>query len=173
MYRLISFHWIPHFKRLLIHYYRSIVFFYKPRYVVHHYRLIGLNSYCIPEEALYNNYNIVKDGYIIRHTEYMSDMTAIYPQFINKYKVYCHFKQQGFYVYSGINYAVDYMLYTYPRHQCHSSYGVLVEPEYTMFDIHRAQRVIHHVRKKLLICFIDNNKVNQLVVQRFTMTSHR
>ena len=171
--RFASFAWLPTFKKYLYHYYSYIFKFYQPIYSIHHYSLQSKNNFCIPEEALYNGYRILRNGFLISPSSFWEYMNEKYPLFGQKYKVYEHFKNQGFYVYSGLNFAIDYVLYTDSRDECHSSYGILVEPDYTYFDLYRAQRVVHHVRKKLILCYLESNKIYSVKVQRFTPSGHR
>eukprot|EP00835_Amoeboradix_gromovi_P003936 NODE_280_length_11906_cov_0.405268.p9 type:complete len:175 gc:universal NODE_280_length_11906_cov_0.405268:7131-7655(+) len=171
--RLISFSWLPLLKKYLYHYYSLIFRFYKPVYIAHHYSLQNCNKHCIPEEALYNGYRIMQNGFIISSDRFIEYMNTRYPSFECKYKVYKHFIKKGFLVYSGLNFAVDYVLYTDARSKCHSSYGVLVEPAYRYFDLFRAQRVVHHVRKKLILCYFQEDELFSVKVQRFTISGHR
>eukprot|EP00834_Sanchytrium_tribonematis_P002149 NODE_60_length_27201_cov_1.043318.p19 type:complete len:177 gc:universal NODE_60_length_27201_cov_1.043318:11747-11217(-) len=175
IFRLISFQWIPTFQKYLYHYYSVIFKFYKPVYHIHQYSLTSYDGKyrIIPEEGLYNGYRILQDGFYISGVSYMNYMTNIYFNFSKKYWVYKHYRDKKFLVYSGINFAVDYVLYTCPRDVCHSSYGVLVNPNYTYSDLYRAQRSLHQSRKKLVLCFNDDNEINSVIIQRFTPSGHR
>lgn len=78
------------------------------------------------------------------------------------YRVYVDLKSRGFVVRRGLKFGCDYLLYRYGPGIDHAPFGVLVyysSEKVDPVEIVRAGRLLHSVRKKLIIAIYDGKSV--------------
>ena len=157
---------MPWIQKWMVHLFIHVTRWYKPMHSC-------LLDDVMPEECVYEGHRVLGDDgfYLSRHNllEMLCDQV---PRFMERLQCYTHFRQMKFIVKNGLNFGVDYVLYADQVRLCHSSYGVLINPDYTYKQLYRAQRSLHQSRKKLIVA-VCGETVETIRVQRFSINGHR
>lgn len=83
------------------------------------------------------------------------------------YKVYVDLKKRGFIVRRGLKFGCDYLVYKYGPGIDHAPFGVLVYYDNEKIDpieLVRAGRLLHSVRKKLIIAIYSGEGIKYIVL---------
>lgn len=123
-------------------------------------------------EALYlceqGSLKIVEDNSVLQCTELREVGDKRIAKFKALYAVYCDLKRRGFVVRRGLKFGCDYLAYRYGPGLDHAPFGVLVYTRKEAIDpieLVRAGRLLHSVRKKLIIASVgENNEVKYLLL---------
>ncbi len=86
--------------------------------------------------------------------------------FRHLYKVYRDLRRREFIVRRGLKFGCDYLVYRYGPGIDHAPYGVQVYSKNTMIDpidIVRMGRLLHSVRKKLIIAVVDGESIKYIL----------
>lgn len=79
------------------------------------------------------------------------------------YRVYRDLRERGFVIRRGLKFGCDYLLYKYGPGIDHAPFGVEVvraEDVYDPIAIVRMGRLLHSVRKKLILAITSNEKID-------------
>jgi tRNA-intron endonuclease len=82
-------------------------------------------------------------------------------RFIALYDVYKDLRRRGFIVRRGLKFGCDYLVYRHGPGIDHAPFGVLIYVEGEEIDpieLVRAGRLLHSVRKKLVLAISDSSK---------------
>ncbi len=124
-------------------------------------------------EALYlleNRRIIVRRGDEEVSTEELYKYSVdVVPRFKELYLVYKDLRDKGFVVRRGLKFGCDYLVYEYGPGIDHAPYGVQVmrfDEEFDPVDLVRMGRLIHSVRKKLVIALTDGQgRIEYLILK--------
>ena len=122
-------------------------------------------------EALYlieKNAIVVKKGEkTISYDELYSSGGELIDDFRELYLVYRDLRERGFIVRRGLKFGCDYLVYRLGPGIDHAPYGVEViksNHEYDPINIVRMGRLLHSVRKKLILAITDGKEVNYVLL---------
>ncbi len=88
-------------------------------------------------------------------------------RFNELYAVYKDLRERGFVVRRGLKFGCDYLVYRFGPGIDHAPYGVQVYLQNEYYDpinIVRMGRLLHSVRKKLIIAIVDENTIKYVVL---------
>lgn len=85
-------------------------------------------------------------------------------------KIKDYFLSQGFIVRDGLNYSVDFLLYTDDVNKVHAKYAVLLNRNMSYVLVNGIQRICRSVKKALILVDIVNGRVEMVRVERCTLT---
>lgn len=91
-------------------------------------------------------------------------------RFMELYVVYKNLRDKGYVVRRGLKFGCDYLVYEYGPGVDHAPYGVQVLKINEKFDpinLVRMGRLLHSVRKKLIIALTDGNKSINYIILRW------
>ena len=94
----------------------------------------------------------------------------IIPRFRELYIVYKDLRDKGYVVRRGLKFGCDYLVYEYGPGIDHAPYGVQVlkiNEEFDPIDLVRMGRLLHSVRKKLVIALTDGIKHVDYIILRW------
>ncbi len=83
------------------------------------------------------------------------------------YIVYKDLRERGFIVRRGLKFGCDYLVYRFGPGIDHAPYGVEVmksREEYDPITIVRMGRLLHSVRKKLILAIVDENNIEYVLL---------
>ena len=79
-----------------------------------------------------------------------------------QYQVYCELRKKNYYIKDGLKYGCDFVVYKQHPEECHSYCGVIIlqlHQELLMKDIVGLCRLLHNVKKQLVICTLNDNDI--------------
>jgi len=94
----------------------------------------------------------------------------IIPRFKELYIVYRDLRDKGYVVRRGLKFGCDYLVYEYGPGIDHAPYGVQVfrfNEEFDPIDLVRMGRLLHSVRKKLILALTDGEKHIEYIILRW------
>ncbi len=125
-------------------------------------------------EALYLLENNVIEVYAgdkrISADELREYSLKIIPRFKELYIVYRDLRDKGYVVRRGLKFGCDYLVYEYGPGIDHAPYGVQVfrfNEEFDPIDLVRMGRLLHSVRKKLILALTDGEKHIEYIILRW------
>uniref|UniRef100_A0AC35UI83 tRNA-intron lyase n=1 Tax=Rhabditophanes sp. KR3021 TaxID=114890 RepID=A0AC35UI83_9BILA len=87
--------------------------------------------------------------------------------FSKEYAVYKYFREFGWVVGLGLHYGCNFVIYKQSPEQCHSNAGIFISDreEYNSLDFESnaakaRMRVLSHVKKDLIYCYVKNDNVS-------------
>lgn len=99
------------------------------------------------------------------HWETVVSRYADPTMFEKRYTVYAHMRRKGYVVKNGIQFGTDYLLYRGSPDEFHAEYCCLVvDGELDWRKIKTVARLAQDVRKRLVVCDIDQGKVIEVVI---------
>jgi len=88
-------------------------------------------------------------------------------EFKQLYRVYKDLRERGFIVRRGLKFGCDYLVYRFGPGIDHAPYGVEVmrySEAYDPISIVRMGRLLHSVRKKLVLALVDENSLDYVLL---------
>ncbi|MCC6040724.1 MAG: tRNA-intron lyase [Desulfurococcaceae archaeon] len=113
-----------------------------------------------------NKVKVVKGNRILNLKEILSTSRETIERFEPLYRVYVDLKERGFVVRRGLKFGCDYMIYRHGPGIDHAPFGALVYSAGDKVDpieFVRAGRLLHSVRKKLVVAVYNRGKVDYYV----------
>lgn len=110
---------------------------------------------------------VIYTGRLLDYNELLDIGSSRVSKFKALYSVYRDLKQRGFIVRRGLKFGCDYLVYRYGPGIDHAPFGVLVyssNEEIDPVELIRAGRLLHSVRKKLIIAIVNGDLVKYLVL---------
>ncbi len=98
--------------------------------------------------------------------ELMNYSSKVIPRFEQLYHVYKDLRKRGFVVRRGLKFGCDYLVYRFGPGIDHAPYGVHVHDSRESIDpieIVRMGRLLHSVRKKLILAITDRDGIKYLL----------
>jgi len=98
--------------------------------------------------------------------ELMNYSSRVIPRFEQLYHVYKDLRKRGFVVRRGLKFGCDYLVYRFGPGIDHAPYGVHVHDSRESIDpieIVRMGRLLHSVRKKLILAITDRDGIKYLL----------
>jgi len=98
--------------------------------------------------------------------ELMNYSLRVIPRFEQLYLVYKDLRKRGFVVRRGLKFGCDYLVYRFGPGIDHAPYGVHVHDSRESIDpieIVRMGRLLHSVRKKLILAITDRDGIKYLL----------
>jgi len=111
--------------------------------------------------------NVIENGHLLNREELLETGRRRVNKFDALYKVYCDLKSRGFIVRRGLKFGCDYLVYRYGPGIDHAPFGVLVynhNEDIDPIELVRSGRLLHSVRKKLLIATVSSDRVKYFVL---------
>ncbi len=118
-----------------------------------------------------NVIEIWSKGRRISKDELHSIASRLIEKFDELYTVYRDLRERGFVVRRGLKFGCDYLVYRFGPGIDHAPYGVEVLDLGEKFDpiaIVRMGRLLHSVRKKLILALVDTSNHNKINYVLFT-----
>lgn len=110
---------------------------------------------------------VIDNGQILDYNKLVEAGINKVSKFEALYRVYRDLKQRGFVVRRGLKFGCDYLVYRYGPGVDHAPFGVLVynkDEDVDPIELVRAGRLLHSVRKKLIIAIVDESNIKYLVL---------
>ncbi len=118
-------------------------------------------------EALYllskNRLIVLSGDREVSYEELLDYSAKVIPRFKELYIVYRDLREKGFVVRRGLKFGCDYLVYEYGPGIDHAPWGVQVfreDEELDPIDLVRMGRLLHSVRKKLILAITNPEKSN-------------
>ena len=109
---------------------------------------------------------VIKDKKILEYRELYEIGENKVNKFKALYEVYSDLREKGFVVRRGLKFGCDYLIYKYGPGIDHAPFGILVYVEDEIEDpveLVRAGRLLHSVRKKLIVAIVGNSEIKYLI----------
>jgi tRNA-intron endonuclease len=109
---------------------------------------------------------VVKDGKALDLEGVLEASKEAIERFEPLYRVYVDLKSRGFVVRRGLKFGCDYLIYRYGPGVDHAPFGALVYSASDRVDpieFVRAGRLLHSVRKKLVVAIHNGKKIDYYV----------
>lgn len=110
--------------------------------------------------------NVVKDGKYVTPIELAEIGRSLVKGFDTLFKVYRDLRERGFIVRRGLKFGCHYLVYKFGPGIDHAPFGVEVqnvEDEYDPVTIVRLGRLLHSVKKKLVVAINSGNKLEYIL----------
>lgn len=110
--------------------------------------------------------NVVKGGEQLSYRELMEVGRSLIKDFDTLYKVYKDLRDRGFIVRRGLKFGCHYLVYKFGPGIDHAPFGVEVQSvgnEYDPIIIVRLGRLLHSVKKKLIVAIDSGNKLDYVL----------
>ncbi|MEM0281569.1 MAG: tRNA-intron lyase [Desulfurococcaceae archaeon] len=114
-------------------------------------------TYLAEKEAI----SIIENGQVLDWKELFKIGESRVNKFPALYRVYVDLKKRGFVVRRGLKFGCDYLVYRHGPGIDHAPFGVLVytgEETIDPIELVRAGRLLHSVKKKLVIAIVKEDK---------------
>jgi len=122
-------------------------------------------------EALYllekKGLKIISSGKYIEKDELQDYAMKTIPRFRELYLVYRDLRERGFVVRRGLKFGCDYLAYRFGPGIDHAPFGIEVlrkDDNYEPIILVRMGRLLHSVRKKLILAIVDGEKINYILL---------
>jgi len=113
-----------------------------------------------------NKIRVIENNRVMSLEELLAHSSKVVERFDALYRVYVDLKERGFVVRRGLKFGCDYLAYRYGPGIDHAPFGVLVYntgDKVDPIEFVRAGRLLHSVKKKLVVAIHGNDKISYYV----------